>query len=249
MKKTLLYVLAVLLSPATWADDINVAVAANFTAPMQKIATQFQQKTGHRVLLSSGATGKFYAQIKNDAPFDVLFSADQQTPERLEREGSAVSNTRFTYAIGQLVLWSPRAGLIDNRGAVLSAGHYTHLAIANPKLAPYGNAAQQVLTRFGLLDNIRPKLVVGENIGQAYQFVQTGNADMGFVARSQVQNEAGQISGSYWLVPSSMYTPIIQQAIVLNPGRTKPAVGQLMQYLKGAAAREIIKKYGYGLAQ
>ncbi|WP_434802617.1 molybdate ABC transporter substrate-binding protein [Paracidovorax valerianellae] len=232
---------------AAQAAEVLVAVAANFTAPMQKIATAFEQATGHKAVLSFGATGKFYAQIKNGAPFQVLLAADDTTPERLEREGQGVQGSRFTYAVGRLVLWSPRAGYVDDQGQVLKTGDFAHLAVANPKLAPYGLAAVQTLAKLGLSDRLQPRFVTGENIAQTYQFVATGNAPLGFVALSQVM-EGGKIAkGSAWQVPEALHDPIRQDAVLLATGKDQPAATALMQFLRSDAAREVIRAYGYGL--
>ncbi|RZU38371.1 molybdate transport system substrate-binding protein [Fluviicoccus keumensis] len=228
------------------AAEVQVAVAANFAGPMQKIAAAFQADTGHTAVLSSGATGKFYAQISNGAPFAVFLSADDSTPARLEQEGQAVKGSRFTYAIGKLVLWSPQAGMVDERGEVLKLGRFAHLALANPKTAPYGLAAQQTLTALKLWEPLSPKLVTGENIAQAFQFVSTGNAELGFVALSQVWQD-GKISGSSWLVPPSLYEPLRQDAVLLNPGKDNAAARALLDYLKGDKAKAIIRASGYTL--
>ena len=244
-------------SPKTWlimgllccntamADEVRVAVAANFVSPMQKIADQFQQTTGHHVIISSGSTGKFYAQIKNGAPFDVLLSANTETPERLEREGDAVSGSRFTYAIGKLVLWSPQTSFVDKAGQVLATGRFDHIAIANPKVAPYGMAAQQTMQKLNLWWNLQSKLVQGENIAQTQQFISTGNAELGFVALSQIQVD-GRTSGSYWLVPQHFYSPLVQQAVLLNKGQNNVAAKALMTFLR-SSARRVISSHGYSL--
>ena len=230
------------------ADEVQVAVAANFTAPMQKIAADFEQDTGHKVVLSFGATGKFYAQIRNGAPFDVLLAADDETPARLEKEGRGVPGSRFTYAIGKLVLWSARPGFVDDKGEVLRKGDFRHVSIANPKLAPYGAAAIEVLTRLGWLSATQPKFVQGESIAQTYQFIATGNAELGFVALSQVLNKEGKLaSGSAWAVPNNLYTPIRQDAVILAHGKGKPAAVALMKYLKGDKAKAVTNSYGYDL--
>ena len=185
------------------ADEVQVAVAANFTAPMKMIAAEFEKDSGHKVQLSFGSTGKLYAQIKNGAPFEVMLAADEKTPAKLEKEGAGVAGSRFTYAIGKLVLWSPKPGYVDEKGEVLAKGDFKHVSIANPKLAPYGVAAIETLTALKLLESIEPKLVQGENIAQTHQFVATGNAELGFVALSQVM-KGGKISeGSAWVIPSS----------------------------------------------
>lgn len=238
-------ILTALLAGAAHADTVSVAVAANFTAPMQKIAAEFAKDTGHKAELSFGATGKFYAQISQGAPFGILLSADDTIPARLAREGKAVADSRFTYAVGKLVLWSRQEGYVDAQGAVLKTGQFLHVAIANPKLAPYGLAAQQTLARLGLLEQIRPRFVQGENIGQTYQFAATGNAELGFVALSQVMEDGKIKSGSAWLVPPSMHASIRQDAIVLNPAKDNAAAKALMDYLKGDKARAIITAYGY----
>lgn len=228
------------------ADEVSVAVASNFTAPMQKIAAAFEADTGHVAKLSFGATGKFYAQIANGAPFQVLLAADDTTPARLEREGKAVAQSRFTYALGALVLWSAQPTTVDAQGAVLSTGGFKHLAIANPKVAPYGSAAMQVLDKLGVTAAVQPRLVQGENIAQTYQFVSTGNAQLGFVALSQVMVGGKISSGSAWQVPAHMHSPIRQDAALLTPGRGSPAAAALLQYLQGSKARAIIQSYGYG---
>lgn len=238
-------ILTALLAGAAHADTVSVAVAANFTAPMQKIAAEFAKDTGHKAELSFGATGKFYAQISNGAPFGILLAADDTTPAKIAREGKGVADSRFTYAVGKLVLWSKQGGYVDAQGAVLKTGKFQHVAIANPKLAPYGLAAEQTLTQLGLLEQIKPKFVQGENIGQTYQFAATGNAELGFVALSQVMEDGKIKSGSAWLVPSSMHEPIRQDAIVLNTAKDNAAAKALMDYLRGDKARAIITSYGY----
>ena len=229
------------------ADTVQVAVAANFNQPMQQIAMQFEKDTGHKAVLSSGASGKFNTQIKNGAPFDVLLSADDETPARLLKEGDAVAGTAFTYAIGKLILWSPNANAVDAQGAVLKTGKFRHLAIANPKTAPYGTAAVEVMRKMGVLEDLRPRLVQGENIAQAHQFVATGAAEIGFVAYSQVIKDGKIGSGSGWLVPASAYTPIRQDAVLLNKGKNATAARALLDYLKGQKATAIIQASGYDL--
>ena len=235
--------LALGLAATARAADVSVAVAANFTAPMQKIAVAFEQDTGHRAMLAFGATGKFYAQIRNGAPFDLLLAADDETPARLEKEG--LGGSRTTYAIGQLVLWSRQPDLVDAQGAVLKSGRFERLALADPKLAPYGAAAIEVLAKLGLLEPLRPKFVLGENIAQTYHFVASGNAPLGFVALSQVQVDGRLREGSAWRVPAGMHSPIRQDAILLNKGRNNPAAVALLDYLRGEKARAIIRAYGY----
>lgn len=237
--------LAVALLSGAHADTVAVAVAANFTAPMQKIAAQFEQDTGHKAELSFGSTGKFYAQIKNGAPFGVFLAADNTTPEKIAKEGLGGDASRFTYAIGQLVLWSRQAGYVDAEGKVLAKSDWQHIAVANPRLAPYGAAAMQTLDKLGLTSQVQPRIVQGENIGQTYQFAASGNAELGFVALSQV-TENGQLrEGSGWVVPANLHETIRQDAIVLKPGEGNAAAAALMDYLKGEKARAIIKSYGY----
>lgn len=229
------------------ADEVQVAVAANFTAPMQKIAAAFEHDTGHQARLVFGATGKFYAQIHSGAPFEVLLSADDTTPARLVTEGAALAGSRFTYAIGKLVLWSPRPGLVDADGAVLKSATFTHLAWCNPRLAPYGAAAQQTMQALGVFDALQGRLVQGENISQAYQFVASGNAELGFVALSQVWHDGHPGGGSMWLVPARLYEPIRQDAVLLKPGEGHAAARALLDYLKTESARAVITSYGYAL--
>lgn len=237
--------IAALFTGAAHAETISVAVASNFTAPMQKIAAQFEKDTGHKAELSFGATGKFYAQISNGAPFGILLAADDKTPAKIAQEGKGDAASRFTYSIGKLVLWSKQDGYVDANGEVLKTGKFQHVAIANPKLAPYGLAAEQTLTKLNLLDAIKPKFVQGENIGQTYQFAATGNTELGFVALSQVMEDGKIKSGSAWVVPAEMHEPIRQDAIVLNNAKDNVAAKALMDYLKGGKARAIITAYGY----
>lgn len=227
------------------AEEVSVAVAANFAAPMQKIAAVFAQDTGHKAVLSVGSTGKLYAQIKNGAPFQVLLAADSATPERLEKEGAALPGTRFSYAVGRLVLWSKHPGLVDAQGAVLTAGPFERIALADPKLAPYGLAAIQTLQALGLVARLQPRFVQGESIAQTYQFVATGNATLGFVARSQVVVDNRLTEGSAWVVPAHLHAPLVQDAIALLPGKGQPSVRALLSFLKTEKARAIIRAYGY----
>lgn len=230
---------------SAWADEVQVAVAANFTAPIQAIARDFEKDTGHKLVASYGATGQFYAQIHNGAPFEVFLAADDSTPAKLERENQVVPGSRFTYAIGTLALWSAKPGYVDDTGAVLQKNEFKHLAIANPKTAPYGLAATQVLAKLKLTDATKAKLVAGQNITQAFQFVSTSNAELGFVALSQVFKDGKVTSGSAWIVPASMHEPIRQDAVMLNKGKDNPAAKALVDYLKGPKAAAVIKSYGY----
>ncbi|VXC32476.1 molybdate ABC transporter substrate-binding protein [Massilia sp. 9I] len=247
MKRLACLAIALMGIPAAWAGEVHVAVASNFTGPMQKLAAEFEKDTGHKAVLSFGATGKFYAQISNGAPFEFLLAADDETPARLEQEGRAVPGTRFTYAIGRLVLWSAEPGYVDARGDVLKTGDFQHLAIANPKTAPYGAAAVAVLKNLKRYDAVEPKLVQGENIAQTQQFVSTGNAQLGFIALSQVTVNGRIASGSGWIVPANLHAPIRQDALVLAKGRANPAATALASYLKSDKARGIIRAYGYEL--
>jgi len=232
---------------AAHAGEVQVAVAANFAAPMKEIAADFEKATGHRAVLAIGATGKFYAQIKNGAPFEILLSADDETPTRLGKENAAVAASQFTYALGRLVLWSARPNMIDASGEVLKKGDFKHLAIANPKLAPYGAAAVETMRALGLHDALAPKFVTGESIGQTFQFVKSGNAPLGFVAMAQVMKDGVLTEGSAWVVPANLHQPIRQDAILLNNGKGKPAAEALMKFLQGESATKIIKSYGYDL--
>lgn len=236
------------IAGAAQADPVRVAVAANFAPAMQRVAAEFERDTGHKALLSVGATGKFYAQIVHGAPFDVLLAADAQTPARLVADSAAVAGSQFTYAIGRLVLWSAQPGLVDDQGAVLRGGAFRHLALANPKTAPYGAAAVEALKAMGLLDTLSPRFVQGENIAQAHQFVATGNAELGFVALAQVWRDGRLTGGSLWQVPASLHAAIRQDAVLLARARNSPAAQALMQYLKGAKARAVMLGFGYALA-
>lgn len=224
---------------------MQVAVAANFSAPMKRIAEEFEKSTGHKAVISVGATGKFYAQITNGAPFDVLLSADVDTPAKLEKEGFALPGTRFTYATGRLVLWSATPGLVDDKAAVLARNDFKSLAIAEPKLAPYGTAAMQALTKIGMLNLLQPKLVTGGSIGQAFSMVSTGNAELGFVAMSQVFEDGQLKSGSAWVVPTNLHSPLKQDAALLARGKANPAALHLMIFLKSGQARAIMNSFGY----
>jgi molybdate transport system substrate-binding protein len=229
------------------ADELRIAVAANFAGPIQKIAPAFEQASGHKLLVSLGATGKFYAQIKSGARFDVLLAADDETPRKLEAEGDAVAGTRFTYAIGKLVLWSARPGYVDAQGEVLKQGDFAHIALGNPRLVPYGLAATETLTKLGIYKDLAPRFVMAESIAQAHQFVSTGNAELGFVALSQVIREGAVTEGSAWIVPPEFYAPLRQDAVVLSAASRSPAVAAWMRWLQGDAARALIKTYGYAL--
>jgi molybdate transport system substrate-binding protein len=227
--------------------EARVAVAANFAGAMQTIAAEFSKDTGNRVQIVPGATGTLYAQVENGSPIDVFLSADQETPKKLEAEGQAVAGSRFTYALGRLVVWSARPGFVDPAGEVLRLGRFQHLAVANPKVAPYGRAAVEVLAALGLTDATRPKLVQGENVGQTAQFVSTGAAELGFVALSQISGPGVASTGSSWLVPERLYSPIRQDAVLLKRAAANAAARDLLSYLRSPRARDVIRSYGYGL--
>lgn len=227
------------------AADANVAVAANFTGPMEKIAPEFEKATGHKLVVAYGTVGKFYAQVKNGAPFDVLVSADDETPIRLEKDGLAIPESRFTYAIGKLVLWSAKPGIVDDKGEVLKRGDFLHLAVANPKLAVYGAAAVDAMKKLGVYERLEPRFVLGENISQAYQFAATGNAELGFIALSQIYKDGHYTAGSHWMVPPSLYPQIRQDAVLLTRGKGNPAAEALLTYLKSDAAKKVIRTHGY----
>lgn len=235
------------LSACAAAEQVHVAVAANFAAPVKSLVARFEQHSGHRIILTAGSTGKLYAQIKNGAPFDVFLSADAQTPGRMEREGLAVSGQSYTYALGRLVLWSPKPGLVDPRGEVLRGQAFRRLSIANPRVAPYGAAAREVLEKLGAWDALQARLVLGENIAQAYQFVSSGNVELGFVAYSQIREPGKATGGSFWLVPQALYAPIRQDAALLARAKASDAARQFLEYLRSPPARELIQDHGYDL--
>jgi len=236
---------ALALACAARAAEVNVAVATNFAEAARALAALLQQTSGHSARLSFGATGALYAQIKNGAPFDVFLAADDQRPARLEREGAAVPGSRFTYAAGRLALWSAQPGLVDDKGAVLKSGGFGKLAIANPGNAPYGAAAMQTMDKLGLRAALQPKLVTGESIGQTYGFIASGNAALGFVALSQVQQGGRLKSGSVWIVPGSLHAPIVQDAVLLERGRANPAAAAWLQLLRSPRGKQLMREYGY----
>jgi molybdate transport system substrate-binding protein len=233
--------LLAIAAPAA-AGQINVAVAANFTEPAKEIARFFKEKTGHEAVLSFGATGQFYTQITQEAPFQVFLAADQERPKKLVDAGFAVPDSRFTYAVGKLVLWSKTPGLVTGRETLSAA--VEKIAICDPAAAPYGAAAVETLKSLGAYEQLKPKLVQGANISQAYQFVETGNAEIGFVALSQV---AKSDAGSRWIVPQELYTPIRQDAVLLKKGAGNEAAEAFVAFLKGPEARKVIESFGYAL--
>ena len=245
LRRLLALTAALALSAAAQAEVVQIAVAANFTAPARALAEIFARTTGHEAKLSFGATGAFYTQIKNGAPFDILLAADDERPIRLEKEGDTVPGSRFTYAIGQLVLWSAKPGFVDDQGAVLKGGHFGKIAIANPKNAPYGAAAVEAMEKLGLAATLQPKLVTGESIGQTFNFIATGNAELGFVALAQVLEGGKLKSGSMWVVPAQYHAPIIQDAVILNRAASNPAAKAWMELLKTPQSKALIRSYGY----
>jgi|LNFM01.1.fsa_nt_gb molybdate transport system substrate-binding protein len=230
---------------ATDAKQVKVAVAANFTEPARVIATAFEKATGNRLILSFGSTGQFFAQIKQAAPFEVFLAADKATPTKAVEEGLAVPGTQFTYALGKLVLYSTMPALATGESA-LKSPKFAKIAIANPATAPYGAAALEVMKALGVHDVLAGKIVQGQNIGQAYQFVASGNAEIGFVALSQIAEVDG---GSRWVVPGNLHKPILQDAVLLRVGEGNPAARALLDYLKGKDAQAVIEKFGYGIGQ
>ena len=245
LRRLLTLTAALALSAAAQAEVVQIAVAANFTAPARALAEIFARTTGHEAKLSFGATGAFYTQIKNGAPFDILLAADDERPIRLEKEGDTVPGSRFTYAIGQLVLWSAKPGLVDGEGAVLKGGNFNKIAMANPKLAPYGAAAVETMDKLGLAAALTPKLVTGESIGQTYNFIATGNAELGFVALAQVLDGGKMKSGSMWVVPAKYHAPIIQDAVILKRAAANPAAKAWMALMRSPNTQDFIRSYGY----
>ena len=245
LRRLLTLTAALALSAAAQAEVVQIAVAANFTAPARALAEIFARTTGHEAKLSFGATGAFYTQIKNGAPFDILLAADDERPIRLEKEGYTVPGSRFTYAIGQLVLWSAKPGFVDGEGAVLKGGNFNKIAVANPKLAPYGAAAVETMDKLGLAAALTPKLVTGESIGQTYNFIATGNAELGFVALAQVLDGGKLKSGSMWVVPAKYHAPIIQDAVILKRAAANPAAKAWMALMRSPNTQDFIRSYGY----
>ena len=235
------------MSASVHAGEVRVAVASNFAAPMERIAVLFQQESGHTLKVSLGSSGSFYTQIKGGAPFDVFLSADDAIPKRLVQEKLALESSRFVYALGKLVLWSVQPDLVDAKGAVLNKGNFNKLAIANPLLAPYGMAAKETLEKLVMWNAMQGKLVKGENITQTYQFVATENAELGFIALSQITKDGKVTEGSWWLVPSQMYKPIKQSAVQLSGAKDKVAAQAFLAFLKSEKAVAIIRGFGYEL--
>lgn len=231
-----------------WSADVKVAVAANFHGTLQRLAPIFQQESGHTLTLSSGSSGALTTQIANGAPFDVFLSADADRPERLEKAGLGLAGTRFVYAYGVPVLWSPRAGVVDAEGKVLLGGNFRYIAIADPKLAPYGAAAEEVMRGLGVFEALdgAGRIVRGQSIGQTHSQVASAAADLGFVALAQVRGPDG-VAGSYWIPPKQAYAPIAQAAVVLTRTEVPDAARAFLAWLRGPSARAVIEQAGYGI--
>ncbi|XOZ34469.1 molybdate ABC transporter substrate-binding protein [Halomonadaceae bacterium KBTZ08] len=229
-------------SVSVGAAEIRVAVASNVAGAARVLVERFEAATEHSVILATGSTGKHYAQIRNGAPFQAFLAADVERPRKLEDQGIAVAGSRFTYAQGALVLWSPEAGYVDPKGRVLETGDYRHLALANPRLAPYGRAARQVLEARGLWAVTKGRRVMGENIAQAFHFVQTGNAQLGFVAASQLKAMGSSAGGSQWRVPESFHEPIEQQAVLLQENQAARA---FLSFIASDKGRAVLRDFGY----
>jgi molybdate transport system substrate-binding protein len=236
-----------LMSAPVGAGEVRAAVAANFAAPMERIAVLFEKDSGHKMKVSLGSSGKLYAQIKGGAPFDVLLAADEAIPKQLLQEGLAVGGSRFVYATGRLVLWSAQPGFVDEKGAVLNNGNFNKLAIADPKLAPYGMAAKETLEKLVMWNAIQRKLVKGESVTQTYQLIATENAELGFVALSQIMRDGKISQGSWWLVPSEMHKPIHQSAVLLSGAKDTAAAQAFLAYLKSEKAKAVMRGFGYEL--
>ncbi len=234
-----------LVSTPLYAAEVSAAVAADFAAPMERIAAQFRKESGHSVKISPAASGKLYAQIKGGAPFDVFLSADEEMPKRLLQEGLAVAGTRFVYATGRLALWSVLPGLVDDKGAVLNSGKFERLAYANPVVSPYGIAAKETLTKLTMWNAIQKKLKKADDVTQAYQLAASESADMAFVALSQVMRDGKVATGSWWLVPPELHNPIRQSAVLLSRSKEQAAAQALLAYMKGDKARTVMRGFGY----
>ena len=243
MFKKILALVFIFANSVAGAATLNIAVASNFSQPAKQLALKFEQQSGESVLISSGATGILAKQISNGAPYDIFFAADEATPTKLSEDGHAVAASRVTYAHGQLVLWSSQAGLADDK--VLFSNKFKHLALANPKLAPYGAAAQQVIQKLGLTKQLQDKIIQGENISATYQYVASGNAELGFVALSQVYYNGKITSGSAWIIPANLTPLINQDGVITTNGEKNPAAAKFMIFLRSKAAQQIIQQYGY----
>jgi molybdate transport system substrate-binding protein len=227
------------------AGELHIAVAANFTKPIKQLEQIFEEQYAHSLTISLGSTGQLYAQIQHGAPYEVFLAADTKRPQLLIDKGMAINESFFIYAVGQLVLWSTQADLIDRDAQILKSGNFQHIAIANPKAAPYGAAAQQVLQKQGVWESLQTKIVQGNNITQTYQFVATGNAELGFIALSQYRVTEEKLKGSHWQVPQTLYDPIEQGAVLLKKGATNPIAQAFLDFLQSPAAVKVIKDFGY----
>jgi len=236
-----------LLSSPACAGEVRVAVASNFAASMERIVALFEKESGHTVKVSLGSTGKLYSQIKGGAPFDVLLAADEATPKRMVQEGLAAGGSRFVYAVGKLVLWSAQPDFVDDKGTVLTKGGFGKLAIANPRLSPYGVAAKETLEKMTMWNAMQGRLLRGEDVGQAYQFVVTENAELGFIALSQIMRDGKVSEGSWWLVPSEMYKPIRQSAVLLSGAKDQTAAQAFLAFLRSQKAAAVMRGFGYEL--
>ena len=249
ISRTVITLVLLVFGQASWSATVLVAVAANFSKPMTEIVSQFEKATGHSAKLSFGSSGKFVSQLENGGPFEVLLSADEKGPEKLEQAGLTVPNSRFVYALGRLVLWSATPNFVDDKGKILMTSNFKHLALADPKVAPYGAAAIDVLKKLKLFEKLQPLFVQGENIAQTYQIISTANAELGFLALSQVIKNGKIVGGSSWIIPDNLHAPIRQGAVLMKKGAENPAALALIDYLKSIPALAIIKKYGYDLAK
>ena len=233
------------ISMPACAAEVSAAVAANFAAPMQRIAALFHKESGHTVKLSLAASGKLYAQIKGGAPFDVFLSADEELPKRLLQEGLAVAGSRFVYATGRLVLWSAQPGLVDEKGAVLNSGNFDKLAYANPSYSPYGIATRETLTKLTMWNAMQKKLKKGDDVAQAYQLAASESADMAFIALAQVMRDGKVATGSWWIVPPELHKPIRQSAVLLSGAKEPAAAQALLAFLQSEKARAVMRGFGY----
>ncbi len=241
-----LFLFLLVLTVSSHAGTARIAVASNFAPTIKMLAAAYQADSGHQLQLAFGSTGKHYAQIHHGAPFDAFFAADARRPQLLEKTGQAITNSHFTYAIGQLVLWSSNPSMIKNDDSVLETSTFRYLAMANPKLAPYGFAAREFLRATGREKKLKARLIFGENISQTYQFVASGNAELGFIAWSQLKRPGHKIPGSWWRVPENTYTPIQQQALLLNDN---PVAKDFLKFVRSSQGRAIIQSFGYRLPE
>lgn len=249
MKKLSLAVLLLSAVTAASAAEVKLAIAANFTKPMQDLAPVYEKMSGDKLTMSFGSTGALYAQIKNGAPFDVFLAADNKAPKKAVTEGVGVKGTVFTYAVGKLVLWSKKDGFVTD-AATLQREDLKKLAVADPKLAPYGLAAQQTLEKLGLYDKLQPKFVVGNNISKTYQFASSENAQAGFIALSQCYKNGKLVEGSGWIVPENYYEPILQDGVLLTNAPEPEAAKRFMEFLKTSPEANAVREaFGYGMVK